>query len=90
MISLRLVKPINDDDMGKTLNVLQAFFEFLEYLYPGNLVTPIGFIRGFSPTLVRRMDNPDGFQFQAMWFPHSSTLARQGVNPLSHITYLKS
>jgi hypothetical protein len=74
MISLRLMKPINDDTMRESLNIFQAFLEFLKYLYLRNLFTFIALIGDFPCILEGRMDYPDGLQFQAVPFPHSSSL----------------
>jgi hypothetical protein len=57
--------------MGKTLNVLQAFFEFLEYFYPRDFPGSTPLVGDLAPVFVRRMNYPDGLQFQPLRFSHS-------------------
>ena len=71
--------------MGESLDVLQAFLEFLKYLYLGNLFTFIALIGCLSCAFVRIMNYPYRLQFQAMPFPHPLSLTNQTINPLNYI-----
>jgi hypothetical protein len=84
------MKPIDDDDMGKSLNVLQAFLEFLEYFYPRDSLVSISLRRSSVPILVRRVDYPDGLQFQGIHSFHLPGFIDWAINPLNNAGYLQS
>jgi hypothetical protein len=80
------MKPVDGDNMGEPLNVLQAFSEFLKHLYLRNHLTFIRLIRYFSRILVGRMDYPYRPQFQTTPLFHPSNVDDRIVDSSNYTT----